>query len=395
MKQEPRDLSELPGRWQSLVFQGKTMLLRLQRGLIEIGERPSKHPIGQDEVDSGLCHRGMRIAGASAGHDLGARGVRLNREGESTCFWLNFPRVSLDRRVLEEAIEVAEVLIGDVDILTVIAPVGGKVLDRFDLFFLKSAGGIFGMVKVVAQEIESTDGAIEGGTELLDEVVYPGFVEEVGVITRAGPHQDFKMREVFLSLPNNLHAGVFVVDRDDEDFGLAGSGGVKEFEAGGVAIVAREPEATEEVNVVTILLENGGHAANHTEETNDGVSKAPETSEDDFGMIVLDIGRGRVFRLGGAEFGKNDLLEKDEKDGREGHRERDRGNHLRSDGRAKNTLGHGESTQNEGEFTSLGEGDREKKALVERESEDPRKEEEDEALDCDEDEDEGRDREGL
>ncbi len=52
MKQEPRDLSELPGRWQALVFQGKTSLLRLRRGLIEVGVRPPKHAIGEAEVAS-------------------------------------------------------------------------------------------------------------------------------------------------------------------------------------------------------------------------------------------------------------------------------------------------------------------------------------------------------
>ncbi len=112
-------------------------------------------------------------------------------------------------------------------------------------------------------------------------------------------------------------------------------------------------------------------------------------------MIVFDIGLGRVFRFGGAESGKNDLLEKDEEDGREGHREGDRGNHLRGDGGAENALAEGESTQHEGEFTSLGEGDREEETLVEREPEDSGKEKEDEAFDRDEDENEGCDRERL
>jgi hypothetical protein len=52
MKQEPRDSSDLPGRWQSLVFQGKTSLLRLHRGLIELGEGPPKHLFGEAEVDA-------------------------------------------------------------------------------------------------------------------------------------------------------------------------------------------------------------------------------------------------------------------------------------------------------------------------------------------------------
>jgi hypothetical protein len=220
---------------------------------------------------------------------------------------------------------------------------------------------------------------------LFDEVFYPGFVEEVGVIAGAGPCQDFEMREMFLSLPNDLHAGVFVIDCDDKNLGLSRSGGVKEFEAGGVAIVALEPEAADKVNVVTVLFENGGHTANHPEEANDGMSKATEAGEDDFGMIVFDIGFGRGFRFGGAEFGKNDFLEDDEKDGREGHREGNGGNHLCGESRAENALGEGESTQYEGEFTSLGEGDREKETLVEREAEDPGKEKEDEALDRDED----------
>ncbi len=52
MKTEPRDPSELPGRFQALVFQGKTSLLRLRRGVIELGERPPKHSFGEAEVDS-------------------------------------------------------------------------------------------------------------------------------------------------------------------------------------------------------------------------------------------------------------------------------------------------------------------------------------------------------
>lgn len=52
MKQEPRDPSELPGRMQALVFQGKTSLLRLRRGIIELGDKPTKYPHGEAEVDS-------------------------------------------------------------------------------------------------------------------------------------------------------------------------------------------------------------------------------------------------------------------------------------------------------------------------------------------------------
>lgn len=52
MKAEPRDPSELPGRFQSLVFHGKTGLLRLRRGMMEWGEGPGRHPFAETGVDS-------------------------------------------------------------------------------------------------------------------------------------------------------------------------------------------------------------------------------------------------------------------------------------------------------------------------------------------------------
>ena len=52
MKSEPRDPSELPGRLQSLVFHGKTGLLRVRRGIMEWGEGPDRHPAGEAEVEA-------------------------------------------------------------------------------------------------------------------------------------------------------------------------------------------------------------------------------------------------------------------------------------------------------------------------------------------------------
>ena len=51
MPQLPRDPSELPGRWQSWVFQAKASLLRMRRGLVEWGKRPPKHRRGEEGVD--------------------------------------------------------------------------------------------------------------------------------------------------------------------------------------------------------------------------------------------------------------------------------------------------------------------------------------------------------
>ncbi len=135
------------------------------------------------------------------------------------------------------------------------------------------------------------------------------------MIARAGPCQDFEMGEVFSGFLDDLHAVVFVINRDDEDFGFPGSGGVEEFESGGVAVVALETEAADEVDVITVLLQDGGHAADHSEESDNGVPETAEAGEDDLGVIIFDIGFGFVGRFGGAEFGKDDFLEKDEKDG--------------------------------------------------------------------------------
>ena len=52
MKAEPRDPSELPGCFQSLVFHVKTGLLRLRRGMMEWGEGPGRHPFAETGVDS-------------------------------------------------------------------------------------------------------------------------------------------------------------------------------------------------------------------------------------------------------------------------------------------------------------------------------------------------------
>lgn len=52
MKPEPRDPSELPGRLQSLLFQGKTALLRLRRGIVEWEERPPRHSCGEADVEA-------------------------------------------------------------------------------------------------------------------------------------------------------------------------------------------------------------------------------------------------------------------------------------------------------------------------------------------------------
>lgn len=50
MKSPLRDPSDLPGRWQALVFEGKAALFRLKRGIEELGKRPPKYRTGEAEV---------------------------------------------------------------------------------------------------------------------------------------------------------------------------------------------------------------------------------------------------------------------------------------------------------------------------------------------------------
>lgn len=52
MKPALRDPSDLPGRWQALVFQGKAGLLRVRRALREWGKRPEKFSKGEAEATS-------------------------------------------------------------------------------------------------------------------------------------------------------------------------------------------------------------------------------------------------------------------------------------------------------------------------------------------------------
>ena len=73
------------------------------------------------------------------------------------------------------------------------------------------------MIEVVAEEIEGFDGAIEGGTKLLNEVFHFGFVEQVGLITGAGAGQNCEVREMLFGMFDDFHAGVFIIDGDHEN----------------------------------------------------------------------------------------------------------------------------------------------------------------------------------
>jgi hypothetical protein len=68
---------------------------------------------------------------------------------------------SLERSVLEKAVEITKVLIGGVDVLVFFASIAGKVLDGFDFLFLEAPGGVFGVIEIVAEKIERPDGAVE------------------------------------------------------------------------------------------------------------------------------------------------------------------------------------------------------------------------------------------
>ncbi len=127
------------------------------------------------------------------------------------------------------------------------------------------------------------------------------------------------MREVFCGMVDDFHARVFVIDGDDENFGFGSSGGVQELEPGGVTIITLEADAADEVDVVAILLKDGGHVTGTAQETDDGVAETSEASEEDPGVIVFDIGFGRGFRFGGAKSRENEALQGDEENGREGH----------------------------------------------------------------------------
>lgn len=109
--------------------------------------------------------------------------VRWTKRKKSRSFpLLGLRWVSLERGILEETVEIAEVLIGGVDVLILVAAISGEVFDRFDFLLFESAGGILGVIEIVAEEVEGFDGAVEGGTKLFDEVVDLGFVKQVGVV---------------------------------------------------------------------------------------------------------------------------------------------------------------------------------------------------------------------
>lgn len=148
---------------------------------------------------------------------------------------------------------------------------------------------------------------------MFNEVIDPGFMEEIGVVSRAGAGKDVKVREVLLGMVNDFHAGIFVIDGNDENFGFAGSGGVQEFKAGGIAVVALEPNAADEVDVVAVLFKDGGHMTGAAKEANDGMAKTSKAGQKNTGVIIFNIGLGRVIGFGGSQPGKDDSLQRDEK----------------------------------------------------------------------------------
>jgi hypothetical protein len=151
---------------------------------------------------------------------------------------------------------------------------------------------------------------------LLNEVIDFRIVKKVGVIARASPGEDVEVRKMLLGMVDDFHAGVFVIDGDDENFGFGSSGGVQQLEPGGVTIITLEADAADEIDVVAVLFQNGGHVTGTAQETDDGVAETSEASEEDAGVIVFDIGFGRGFRFGSAKSWENEALQGDEENGR-------------------------------------------------------------------------------
>ncbi len=239
------------------------------------------------------------------------------------------------------------------------------ISDRFHLVNFETAGGVFGMIALVSQFFQNCDRTIQRRAELLDKKSHPGFVKLMGVISGTGSGKDFQMREMLATRFDDSHGLIFVLDRDDEDFGFLRAGGFEQRGAGRIPVVTFQSDLPQEVDVIAVPFQYRRHATRAAEESAHGVTKPTESGEEDFGLVILHVMRTLVLvGLGSSKSGKDDLLNEDQERWCDGHGKRDGRDHLPSEFGTDDALADRKTSQHKSEFSALSQCRRKEESLV-------------------------------
>lgn len=77
------------------------------------------------------------------------------------------------------------------------------------------------------------------------------------MILGTGAGEDLEVGEMLSTDPDNLHAIVFIIDGNDEKLGGFGTGGLEEWQLGGISVVTFHADFPNEVDVIAVSLQDG------------------------------------------------------------------------------------------------------------------------------------------
>ena len=134
-------------------------------------------------------------------------------------------------------------------------------------------------------------------------------MQPVGMIPGTRSRKNLQVRKMLSTGLDDAHGLIFPFHRENQNFGVFGTGGHEKMRAGRIAVVTFQTDASQKINMVAVPFQNGGHTAGTSEETSHGVSETSESCEKHFGLIIFNIvGAFVLISLSGADTGENDLL---------------------------------------------------------------------------------------
>jgi hypothetical protein len=174
---------------------------------------------------------------------------------------------------------------------------GGEVAGTFDVPASKFPGGAFSGIGGHAKQAKGLGAGVEGAAgEFVKDVVDSLLDEAEAMVHAGGTSDDFEMGEMAAGGGDEEVDGFFVADGNDKEFGVLGTSGVEDVEAGGIAGMDLEAKSASEFDVFGVGFEDDRAEALRAKEAADVVAVAAEASEDDR-RRVLD---GICFPVGGG-----------------------------------------------------------------------------------------------
>jgi hypothetical protein len=233
---------------------------------------------------------------------------------------------------------------------------GGEVAGTFDVPATEFAGGAFGGIGGNAKQAKGLGASVEGAAgEFVKDVLDPLLDETEPMIHAGGTSDDFEMGEMAAGGGDEEVDGFFIADGNDEEFGVLGTRGVEDIEAGGIAVMDFKAESASEFDVFGIGFEDDWAEALRAQEAADIVAIAAEASEDDR-RRMLD---GICFTVWGGiriGWGFEPVATGEMSEGGEGHGESNDGIEASGLIEGEDTESGGLTEEDEGKLTALEHG---------------------------------------